>query len=141
VGNPVISVLGESVEIFVSSKSTNYNFCVGVQTSPPGGGPPPHKHEREDETFTVLEGQYELFDGNGWIPFPKGEIRCSLRGNFHGFRNCGTTHGKMMFITNAGALDEYFEIISPLVLPKDIDRLTEVSKHYGLIFLPPEGTE
>jgi quercetin dioxygenase-like cupin family protein len=138
--NRIINVLGEAVEILVSSKSTNYTFCVGVQTSPPGGGPPPHKHEREEETFTVLEGEYEIFNDNRWIPLPKGEVHFSPRGTFHAFRNSGTTAGKMMFITNAGALDEYFELISTLSLPQDIDRITEISKHYGLFFMPPEGS-
>jgi hypothetical protein len=37
----VIPVFGEAIEIIASSTSTNYTFVIGVQTSPPGGGPPP----------------------------------------------------------------------------------------------------
>lgn len=132
---PTIFVFGEPIEILITSKSTNYTCCAGVQTSPPGGGPPPHKHEREEETFMVMEGEYEFFDGNDWSAFHEGELRWSPRGSYHGFRNCGTKAGKMMFITNGGGLDEYFEVISPLILPRDMDRLTEVSKYYGYVFL------
>ena len=134
--NPIIDVFGELIEILVTSRSTNYTCCVGVQTSPPGGGPPPHKHEREEETFVVLEGDFEFFDGQDWTPFKLGEVRCSLRGHYHGFRNTGTTAGRLMFVTNAGGLDEYFTLISPLELPRDFDHLTEISKHYGYVFLP-----
>jgi hypothetical protein len=28
--------------------------------------------------------------------------------------------------------------ISPLTLPKDMERLTEISKHYGIEFMAPE---
>ena len=42
----------------------------------------------------------------------------------------------MMFVTNADGLDAYFASISPLGLPRDFDRLTEISKHYGYVFLP-----
>ena len=133
----VISVFGEAIEIVVSSKSTNYQCCVGIQTSPPGGGPPPHMHEREEETFMVLEGEYEFFDNGKWVAFRRGETRCSLRGTMHAFRNSGSMPGKMMFITNAGGLDEYFAEISPLILPKDMDRLTEISKHFGYVFMAP----
>lgn len=134
--NPIIHVFGEPIEILVTSRSTNYTCCAGVQTCLPGGGPPPHKHEREEETFIVIEGEFELFTGQGWTPFALGEAKCSLRGEYHGFRNVGTTVGKMMFVTNAGGLDEYFASISALELPRDSDRLTEISKQYGYVFLP-----
>ena len=87
----------------------------------------------------VLDGDFEFLDDEGWIPFRKGEVRCSLRGTYHAFRNSGTTDGRMMFITNAGGLDGYFELISPLAVPRDMDRLNEISEHYGYVFLPPAG--
>ena len=136
--NQIYPVLGESVEVLVSSASTNHTCCVGVQTSPPGGGPPPHKHDREEEIFQVLEGQYEFFDGDHWGPFSEGEVKFSKRGTFHAFRNSGTSTGRLMFTTNAGGLDEFFAEISPLALPEDLDRMTEISKHHGYHFMPSE---
>ena len=65
----------------------------------------------------------------------KDEVNYSMRGNFHGFRNCRETTGKLMFVTTPGDLDEYFETISPLILPKDMDLLTEISKHYSYEFM------
>ena len=133
---PTIQVFGEPVEILVTSRSTHYTCCVGIQTSQPGDGPPPHKHERNEETFIVLEGAFDFFNGQDWTPFKPGEVRFSPRGKHHGSRNAGTTAGKRMFITNAGGLDGYFALIPPLELPRDFDRLTEISKHYGSVFLP-----
>jgi quercetin dioxygenase-like cupin family protein len=135
----IIQVFGEPIEILVSSTDSNYTMCVGVQTSPPGGGPPPHKHDREDETFIVLEGEFEFFDRGQWVPFKKGESRFSMRGTFHGFRNAGSTAGKILFVTNGGGLDEYFALISRLKLPVDMERLVEISSHFGYHYLPQDA--
>jgi mannose-6-phosphate isomerase-like protein (cupin superfamily) len=131
----VISVFGEAVEIVASSTSSNYAFVIGVQTSPPGGGPPPHRHLGEDEVFTVFEGEFEFFDGTSWEPFHRNEVRYSLRGTYHGFRNTGQTKGVMMFMTNGGGLDEYFAEIASLELPKDMERLKEISRFYRYEYL------
>jgi quercetin dioxygenase-like cupin family protein len=135
----VIPVFGEAIEIVASSTSTHYAFVIGVQTSPPGGGPPPHRHLGEDEVFTVFEGEFEFFDGTSWKPFHRGEVRYSLRGTYHGFRNVGQTNGIMMFTTNGGGLDEYFAEISSLVLPKDMERLQEISRFYRYEYLSPSS--
>jgi quercetin dioxygenase-like cupin family protein len=137
----VIHVFGEAIEIVASSTSTNYAFVIGVQTSPPGGGPPPHRHLGEDEVFTVIEGEFEFFDGTSWKPFHRGEVRYSLRGTYHGFRNVGQTKGVMMFTTNGGGLDEYFAEISSLELPKDMKRLQEISRIYRYEYLSPNSTK
>ena len=108
----IINVFGEPIEIIASSSTTNYAFVTGLQTSPPGGGPPPHRHLGEEEVFTVIGGEFEFFNGESWVPFRRGEVMYSLRGSYHGFRNVGQSAGKMMFTTNGGGLDEYFAEIS-----------------------------
>jgi mannose-6-phosphate isomerase-like protein (cupin superfamily) len=136
----VVSVFGEPVEILLSSESSNYTSVAAVQTTPPGGGPPPHRHLGEEEVFTVLDGEFEFFVDGAWVPFAKGEVRTSLRGTYHAFRNSGSTVGKMLFITNGGGLDEYFEAISRLNVPPDMAQVLTISQHYRYEFLPPETT-
>ena len=60
-----------------------------------GGGPPPHSHSREDETFTVLEGDFEILAHGHWQKLPVGEICFAPRGSIHTFRNVGSTTGKI----------------------------------------------
>jgi len=134
----LIQFFGEAIEIVVPSSMSNYTVCVGIQTSPRGGGPPPHRHLRKEETFIVPDGMYEFFDGSLRTPIKPGEARCSMRGSYHAFRNVGTTVGRLMFVTNGGGLDEYFQEISNLVLPKDMDRLNEISHFYNYEFAAPE---
>ena len=70
------------------------------------------------------------------MPFHRGEIKYSFRGNYHGFRNIGQSAGKIMFTTNGGGLDEYFAEISSLRLPDDMNRLVEISRFYRYEYLP-----
>src|SRR5579864_5548401 len=41
-----------------------------VGHTPPQAGPPPHRHSREDESFYVLEGEYEFVLGGQTIHAP-----------------------------------------------------------------------
>jgi len=51
-------VLGDQVDMLVTSEMTGGASATLLETSPPGGGPPPHKHENEDETFFIVEGEH-----------------------------------------------------------------------------------
>jgi quercetin dioxygenase-like cupin family protein len=134
----IIKILDDlSIEIVVSSKSSNYSCCVFIETTPPGGGPPPHKHLKEEEIFTVLDGEYELYKDGAWIPMTTGKPILSMRNTYHAFRNVGQTPGRMMLTTNGGGIDDYFRAISGLKVPGDIDHLNEISDHFGYLYLPP----
>jgi len=63
--------------------------------NPGPGGAPPHRHLGEGEVFTVIDGEFEFFDGESWVSFHRGEAKYSLRGSYHGFRNMGQSAGKM----------------------------------------------
>jgi quercetin dioxygenase-like cupin family protein len=135
--NEVIHIFdGLSIEIIVSSQSSNYTCCVFVETTPPGGGPPPHKHLKEEEIFTVLEGNYEFYKDGAWTPMIVGHSILSLRNTYHAFKNVGQSPGRILLTTNGGGIDEYFRAISELEVPRDIERLTEISNHYGYLYLP-----
>jgi quercetin dioxygenase-like cupin family protein len=53
---PHIGLVGDTYTITVTGEQTNGRFCVIDMHIPPGGGPPPHRHDFE-ETFIVLEGE------------------------------------------------------------------------------------
>ncbi len=131
-------VFGEPIEVLVGSNETGKSFSVITQVSPPGGGPPLHRHKNEDEIFTVLEGEYEIYDGENWHKLHKGETAFTLRGGVHTFRNCGATTGKMQAVIVPGVgLDDYLEAISVLSVPQDMERLLEISSRHGIEFIAP----
>jgi len=55
---PHSSLAGDTYTILLSGKDTAGRFCLIDMHVPPGGGPPPHRHDFE-ESFIVLEGEIE----------------------------------------------------------------------------------
>ena len=56
---PHIGIVGDTYTILVTGDDTNGRFCLIDMHIPPGGGPPPHRHDFE-ETFMMLEGELEV---------------------------------------------------------------------------------
>jgi quercetin dioxygenase-like cupin family protein len=55
---PHIGLVGDTYTILLSGRDTAERFCLIDMHIPPGGGPPPHRHDFE-ETFIVLDGEME----------------------------------------------------------------------------------
>jgi quercetin dioxygenase-like cupin family protein len=55
---PHIGLVGDTYTITVTGEQTTERFCVIDMHIPPGGDPPPHRHDFE-ETFILLEEQME----------------------------------------------------------------------------------
>jgi len=132
-------VLGEKVDILVSGESTGGKSMTLVQTSPPGGGPPPHCHQNEDETFVVLEGEYEYLAGGAWRKASAGDAFYGPRGEAHTFRNVGSTAGRILVVVAPAAFEAFLEEISPLSVPADLQKVLEIGARYGVTFPPPPG--
>ena len=46
-------------------EDTGGSFSLSEVTAAPQSGPPPHIHHREDETYYVLEGEFEFIEEAG----------------------------------------------------------------------------
>ena len=53
---PHLGIAGDTYTILLNGRDTAGRFCLIDMHIPPGGGPPPHRHDFE-ETFTLLEGE------------------------------------------------------------------------------------
>jgi quercetin dioxygenase-like cupin family protein len=54
-----LAVAGGTYTILLTGKDTGGRYCLIDMLVPPGGGPPPHRHDFE-EMFTILEGEIEV---------------------------------------------------------------------------------
>jgi quercetin dioxygenase-like cupin family protein len=128
-------VFGEPVEVLVAGEATGGLSTTLIQISPPGGGPPPHSHTNEDETFFVLEGEYEFLADKEWRKAEVGRAIHSGRGAVHTFRNAGTTEGRMLVFVAPAGMERYLEEISVLAMPQDAEQLMAISARYGIAFV------
>lgn len=136
----VVNVLGIPISIRVSGCDTNGTLSVIESHDSPGGGPPPHIHQREDETFQILEGDYEFTVGGQTILAKPGTTLFAPRGVAHTYRCLGQTPGKLMCIITPAGFEKFFEEIGSLTpqQQQDIPRVIEIARKFGLEFLPPE---
>ena len=52
-----ITLVGDVYRFLATGEDTNGKYALFEALVPPGGGPPPHVHSREEEGFYVLEGE------------------------------------------------------------------------------------
>lgn len=140
-GGKQVNILGIPMLIRIHGRDTGGVVSVVESHDVPGGGPPPHIHHREDETFQILEGDYEFMVGGKTILAKPGTTLFAPRGIPHTYRYLGTTPGRLMCIITPSGFEGFFEEIGVLTpqQQQDIPRVLEVAKQYGLEILPPPG--
>jgi len=135
-------VMGSRLDIVAGGEQTGGAYAVAEDRSLPGFGPPPHVHEREDEAFYVLEGEY-LFGGeDGEVRAGPGTYVHAPKGRLHWWRNVGEGPGRHLEIFTPAGLERMFEEIGEPVTapdaeppPPDPRRLFEVAPRYGVTFV------
>jgi quercetin dioxygenase-like cupin family protein len=137
-GGKQVNVLGIPIFIRLHGRDTGGMLSVVESIDPPGGGPPPHIHHREDETFQVLEGEFEFSVGDKKIMAKQGATIFAPRGIVHTYRYLGQTPGKLMCTITPAGFEEFFEEVGAMSpqQQQNIPRVMEIAKKFGLEFLP-----
>ena len=99
-------VLGELVTHKTTGEQTGGAYSLFEVTTQPGGGVLPHVQHREDESFYVLEGEYEFLDGGRTINAGAGSLIYIPKGNLHAHNNVGEEPGRMLVSQTPGGLHE-----------------------------------
>jgi quercetin dioxygenase-like cupin family protein len=138
-GGKQVNILGIPMLIRIHGRDTGGVVSAVESHDVPGGGPPPHIHHREDETFQVLEGDYEFtVDGKRFVAKP-GTTIFAPRGIPHTYRYLGQTPGRLMCVITPAGFEGFFEAIGALTPQEqqDIPRVLAIGKEFGLEILPP----
>jgi quercetin dioxygenase-like cupin family protein len=105
-----IGLAGGTYTILLSGNDTDGRYSLISMIIPPGGGPPPHRHDFE-ESFTILEGEIEAtFRGE------KSTVRAGETVNIpanapHSFVNSSEKTVKLLCICSPAGQDEYFKLV------------------------------
>ncbi len=145
-GKKVWMVGTDLVTFKATGASTGGAYALFDSLVLPGGGPPPHIHHREAESFYVLEGEFEFLAGERWIKAAPGSFVHVPKGSLHTLKNAGESVGRLLTLVVPAGLDRFFEeagepgtdISSPPGLP-DVEKLLETAARYGIEFPPPPG--
>jgi mannose-6-phosphate isomerase-like protein (cupin superfamily) len=142
-------LLGELYTAKAVGEDTGGEFAFVEAITLPQAGPPPHIHHREDETFWVLEGEFEFMVGDGTVRAPAGTFVHAPKGSPHTYKNVRTTPDRYVTtIRPAGFEQFFFEVSDPAEDPRAqppahgqevIERIMMAAPRYGLeILSPPE---
>lgn len=104
---PHVGVVGDTYTILLSGGDTAGRFCLIDMHVPPGGGPPPHRHDFE-ETFTVLDGEIELTFRGASSVARTGETVNIPANAPHQFKNVATRPARLLCICSPAGQEEFF---------------------------------
>lgn len=111
---PHIGLVGDTYTILLSGDDTNGRYCLIDMSVPPGGGPPPHRHDFE-ESFTLLEGEIEAtFRGEKSV-VRAGETLSIPANAPHSFTNASQQTARLLCICSPAGQEEFFARIGVAV--------------------------
>jgi mannose-6-phosphate isomerase-like protein (cupin superfamily) len=121
--------------IRISADQTGGRLGVFEAEVPPGEGPPPHVHDREEEFFRILEGRFAFWCDGQRVDLGAGGVIVVPRGAVHRFQNIGETLGRLMIVMTPGGFEGFFPAVEAEApqSPQEIDTL---AARFGLRFVP-----
>ncbi len=121
-----IGLVGDTYTITVTGEQTDGHFCVVDMHIPPGGGPPPHRHDFE-ETFILLEGEMEAVFRSRKMTVRAGETLNIPANAPHQFHNASSVPVRMLCICSPAGQEKFFMEVGVRVATRTTPppRLTE----------------
>ena len=147
---PHIGLVGDTYTILVSGQDTAGKYTLIDMYVPPGGGPPPHRHDFE-EMFTVLDGEVRVtFRGETMVARAGQTINVPANAP-HAFTNASDTPSRLLCLCAPAGQDEFFALVGqpvgtrteapPRLSPDDqaafIAKSVSLAPRYKTVLLPP----
>jgi len=104
---PHIGLAGDTYTILLTGNDTAGRYCLIDMHVPPGGGPPPHRHDFE-ESFTVLEGEIEATFLGEHSTVRAGQVINIPANAPHQFRNASTQPARLLCLCSPAGQEEFF---------------------------------
>ena len=126
---PHIGLVGDTYTILLSGQDTKGRICLVDMHIPPGGGPPPHRHDFE-ESFTILEGEIEATFRGEKAVVRAGETLFIPANAPHSFINASRQPARLLCICSPAGQEEFFAQVGAAVAtrttpPPELDETTE----------------
>jgi len=136
-----VAVVGDSYRFLATGKDTDGRYATWEAIVPSGGGPPPHVHSREEESFFILEGKITFQIGDERFIAKDGTFANMPVGVLHSFRNETDEQARMIISVAPAGLEEMFIKAGKQGLPdgtipkpskEDFEKLMALAPKYGV---------
>jgi quercetin dioxygenase-like cupin family protein len=135
---------GDLYTFLVTGEESGGAYFAMEAVVPPGGGPPLHVHQHENETFYVLEGSCTFcLDGRMLVAGPGDFVNIPI-GTRHYFRNESAQPVRLVLTFTPSGIEKFFEetleqASDPTQPPPDniaevSARYAEAAPRYGMTF-------
>ena len=116
----------------ISNSTSAFSLIEGIW-QPGGFDPLPHLHENEDESFYVLEGEFDFQIGENVIRGEAGSFVFVPKGISHKFSVAGDRQGRLMFL-HAPPLEGFFVELAELATkgPPDPRKIAPLMARWGM---------
>jgi len=131
----------------VSEDTSEAYALFEVVVAPQGGGTPPHRHSRENESFYILEGELEFQLEEQTLVATDGTFLHSPNGQLHQFTNLSAMPAKILvwvtpagfekFIAEVGKSTNSQVTPAPSLSPEDLEKSLTTAPNYGIEIIPP----
>jgi mannose-6-phosphate isomerase-like protein (cupin superfamily) len=135
---PCITYTGQNMNVKLSAAESNEEMTVIESIVDPKAGPPLHVHEKENEAYYVLEGEFEFVCGEDTARGGPGTFVFAPRRVPHRYANIGNAPGRILFGFTPGGIEAFFSQPGNLneFTP---EKVTRVAWKYGITMLLGAG--
>ena len=116
---PHIGLVGDTYTVLLSSDDTNGRYCLIDMHIPPGGGPPPHRHDFE-ESFTLMQGEIEATVRGEKSAVRTGETLSIPANAPHSFTNAFKENVRLLCLCAPAGQEEFFAQVGVPVATRTI---------------------
>jgi quercetin dioxygenase-like cupin family protein len=134
----VLYAFGEEVTIYLDGKRAGGKLTMWTEVTPPGGGPPPHYHLNEDETFHVLQGRVAFLLNEAWNEVGPGGTAFMPRSVIHTFKNVGGEPSRMLIMTMPSGIEKFFARCAAEFAKQgepDMSQIIAIGAEHGIHFV------
>ncbi len=141
--------LGTDLHIFKAvGDDTNQAFALAELVAQPQFAPPPHIHHREDESYYILEGEFEFLDSDRTFLAGAGSFVYLPKGQLHMHRNAGDTPARALVLVAPAGVEKFIEeagkpatdvSAAPPPPPEmsELEKIVSIAQKYGIEVPPP----
>lgn len=137
-----INLFGDLYDVLLDKEATGGAMAMIRCVIHPGGGPPPHRNEREDLTWYIVENELTFHFGGRTRRLIAGETLFIPRDtpDYHTFLNDTAEPATALLIVTPSGFEGFLreagvptDVPTPEPTPEAVARMVEVGQQYGMV--------